>query len=109
MAARIINLDALIPDAAYVVLDGVQHEIKAATVEMYLKVMKSRERLKNASDEVESLEQAVMMITLACPSIDRARLMQLPLPALTALTDIIQEQMEGKSDDEAGEGADAGE
>lgn len=95
--ARIINLDVLIPEKTEVTLDGVNHEIKATTVDMYLKVMKGRERLKNTSDEVEAMEQAITLITLACPTIERKRLLELPLPVLTALTDIIQEQMEGKA------------
>lgn len=99
--ARVINLDALMPEQCFVTLDGANHEIKPATVDTYLRVMKAREKLKNASDEVEGLEQAIMMITLSCPTLERSRLMALPLPALTAITDVIQEMMEGESGKEA--------
>jgi len=96
---KVLNLDALIPDQQYVKLDGVEHEIQAPTVEMYMKVMKSRQRMKNADSDVESMEQAVMLITLACPTIPEERLSKLPLPALTALADLIQQQMEGTGDE----------
>ena len=105
MAPKIINLDALIPDQQFFVLRGVQHELKPASVGVYMKVLKSRERMKNSSEEVEQMQQAIMLITLCCPSITEAELNDLPLKALTALADAIQEQMEEEVDEAGGEPA----
>lgn len=95
MAERVVlDLDALIPDTQYVKLDGKEHEVNPASVDMYLQVMKKRQRIKNADNDVEQMEQAIDLITLACPTIDRARLGRLGLLALTRLADLIQKQME---------------
>ena len=92
---NIINLDALIPEQQYVVLDGTQHEIQFASVEIYMRVIKDRERMKHSSEEVDQMTQAVDLITMCCPTIEPQRLGKLPLRALMALADIIQEQMRG--------------
>ena len=98
---KVTNLDELIPDDQFVVLDNKEHRIVPASVEMYLTVMKRRQRMKNADTDIEQMEQAIELITMACPTIDRERLGRLPLRALTKLTDIIQEQMsdEAEGDD----------
>lgn len=94
MADRVvIDLDALIPDTKYVKLDGIEHPVEPASVDMYLTVMKKRRNLKNADTELDQMEQAIDLITLSCPTITRARLGRLPLRALMAMTDIIEEQM----------------
>ena len=102
---KIINLDELIPDTQYVVLDGQEHPVEPASVDMYLTVMKRRSRMKNADTDLESMEQAIELIVLACPSIDRNRLGKLPLRALTKLADIIQEQMSEEVEGEDGKNA----
>lgn len=95
---KILNLDALIPDKEFVLLDGVEHEIKTPSVGMYLTVMKARSRMKNADNDLEAMEQSIALITLACPDIPEARLKELPLPALTALAERIQALMEGEDE-----------
>lgn len=99
---KIVNLDELIPDTQYVVLDGKEHAVEPASVDMYLSVMKRRQRMKNADTELEQMEQAVELIVLACPTISRERLGKLPLRALTKLADIIQEQMSDEAEGEDG-------
>lgn len=100
---KVIDLDALIPDTQYVRLDGVEHAIEPASVDMYLQVMKRRQRMKNADTELEQIEQAIDLIVLACKTIPRERLGQLPLRALTAMADIIQQQMADEAEGEDGE------
>jgi hypothetical protein len=95
---KIINLDELIPDVQYVILDGTQHAVNPASVEMYLTVMRKRAKMKEADTDLEQIQQAVELITLACPTIPRERLLQLPLRALEAVTDIIEEQMAGEAE-----------
>jgi hypothetical protein len=107
VAPKIINLDSLIPEKQFFILDGDQHELLAASVEVYMKVLKSRERMKSSSEEVEQMQQAIMLITLCCPTITEARLNRLPLKALTALADAIQGQMEEQVDEAGGEEAPA--
>lgn len=96
---KIIDLDALIPETQYVRLDGKEHEILPPSVDMYLQVMKRRGRMKNADTELEQIEQAIELICLACPTIPRERLIKLPMRALTAMTDIIEEQMSDEVED----------
>lgn len=98
MAAKIINLDELIPESQFVILDGKQHEVSPPTVDSYLKIMKQKDNLRLANNEAEQMNQAINLIVMSCPTIDRARLGRLPLKALTALTDIIQDLM-GIEDD----------
>jgi len=103
MATRnVLNLDALIPDDHFVLLDGVEHKVTPPTVDMYLQIMKARQRMKNVDPDLEGMEQSVMLIRMACESIPEERLRRLPLPALTALADLIQNQMENV--DDSGEG-----
>lgn len=102
--AKIINLDELIPEQQTVILDGQEHPLNPPSVEVYLQVLKSRERMKNASEEVEQMTQAIMLIELCCPTIAKERLQKLPMRALTALADAIQSQMEESvHGDESGE------
>jgi hypothetical protein len=103
MAAKIINLDELIPESQFVILDNTQHEVYPPTVDSYLKIMKSREKLRLANDEAEQMNQAINLIVMSCPTIDRGRLGRLPLKALTALTDIIQELMGIEADEAEGQ------
>jgi hypothetical protein len=100
MAAKIINLDDLIPESQIIILDGTEHEVHPPTVDSYLKIMKSREKLRLANDEAEQMNQAINLIVMSCPTLTRERLGRLPLKALTALTDIIQELMGIDSTDE---------
>lgn len=94
MADRIvIDLDALIPDTQYVKLDGIEHAVEPASVDMYLTVMKKRRNLKAADTELDQMEQAIDLIVQACPSISRVRLGKLPLRALMRMTEIIESQM----------------
>ena len=102
---KIINLDELIPDTQYVLLDGTEHAVEPASVDMYLTVMKKRSRMKEADTELEQMTQAIDLIVLACPTITRARLGKLPLRALTKLADIIQEQMSEEAEGEEGKNA----
>lgn len=102
---KIINLDELIPETQYVVLDGVEHAVEPASVDMYLTVMKRRGRMKEADTEVEQMNQAIELIVLACKSISRERLGKLPLRALAKLADIIQEQMSEEAEGEDGKNA----
>lgn len=102
---KVINLDALIPDTQFVILDGKEHAVAPASVDMYLAVMKRRSRIKNADNDLEQMEQAIELIVLACPTISRQRLGELPLRALTALADIIQEQMAEEAEGEDGANA----
>lgn len=102
---KIIDLDALIPETQYVRLDGVEHAVEPASVDMYLTVMARRGKMKEADTELEQIQQAVSLITLACPTIKRERLGKLPLRALTAITDIIEEQMADEAEGKEGEHA----
>lgn len=101
--AKIINLDELLPEKQLVILDGQEHELIPASVEVYMQVLKARERMKHASQELEQMEQGVMLIRLCCPSIEEARLRRLPLRALTALVEAIEEQMADSVQADAGE------
>jgi hypothetical protein len=102
---KIIDLDKLIPETQYVKLDGEEHAVEPASVDMYLQVMRKRTRMKSADTDLEQMEQAIELIVLACPSLSRDRLGRLPLRALTALADIIQEQMADDAEGEDGENA----
>jgi len=90
----ILNLDELIPETRYVTLRGEKYAVNPPTVDMYLRVMKARQRMKYTDKDLEMTEQAMMMIQLACPDIPEATLASLPLKALTALSDMVQEMME---------------
>ncbi len=102
---RILNLDALIPEKLFVRLDGTDHEVHPLTVQMYLSVMKQQQRLKSADGEAAQMDQTVSLIALACPSItekDKQRLYNLPLNVLTALADVVMEQVSSDEEDEGG-------
>lgn len=105
---KIINLDALIPESHTIILDGDEHVVQAASVEAYLRVLKARGRLKNVSTEAEQVELAVEMIVIAVPTLERERLMKLPIRALMAVAELVMDQMRDGEDDseisESGEG-----
>lgn len=90
---KILDLDALIPATQYVRLDGVEHAVIPASVDMYLTILQKKNKMKMADEDLEKITQAVELISLACPTISRKRLGELPLVVLTTLTDIIEEQM----------------
>lgn len=96
---KVINLDALIPESHTIILDGVEHAVEAASVEAYLRVLKTRGRLKNVSTEAEQVELAVEMIVVAVPTIQRERLMRLPIRALMAVAELVMDQMRDGEDD----------
>lgn len=96
---KVINLDALIPESHTIILDGVEHTVEAASVEAYLRVLKTRGRLKNVSTEAEQVELAVEMIVVAVPTIQRERLMRLPIRALMAVAELVMDQMRDGEDD----------
>jgi hypothetical protein len=102
---KIIDLDELIPATQYVRLDGKEHAVEPASVEMYLTVMHKRGKMKDANTEFEQIRESIDLIALACPTISRERLGKLPLRALTKLTDIIQEQMTDEAEGEDGANA----
>lgn len=99
---KIIDLDELIPETQYVRLDGKEHAVEPASVEMYLTVMRKRSKMREADNELEQIQQAVDLIALACPTIPRERLGKLSLRALMAITDIIEEQMATEAEGEDG-------
>lgn len=106
----ILNLDELIPEERYVQLRGTTYVVKPPTVKMYLEVMKQRQRTKYADKDLEMTEQAMMMIKLACPDIPADMLADLPLRALTKLSDMVQEMMEDVASENEEDGdADVGE
>ena len=90
---KIVNLDELIPDIQYIILDGQEHPVNPPSVDTYLIVMRKRRKMKEEDDELAQTEQAIDLITMSCPGVSRERLGQLPLRALTALVDMIQEMM----------------
>lgn len=106
---NVINLDELIPESTFVVLDKTKHEVISPTVEMYVKILKSQRGLRNANSDVEQVEQAVELIHLCCPSITKDRLRSLPMVVLNRLTKVIDEKMgvedavEGQENQETGE------
>jgi hypothetical protein len=106
---QILNLDELIPETQYVQLGGAKYAVNPPTVDMYLRIMKARLRMKNADPDVEMTEQAIMMIKLACPDMPEEKLVALPLRALMALSDMVQGMMEDIAKEEGGESAEAGE
>ena len=99
---KIINLDELIPEVEYVFLDGQEHPINPASVDMYLTVMRKRAKMHEANGELEQIQQAIELISLACPTIKRERLGQLPMRALMAVTDIIERQMQDEAEGKDG-------
>lgn len=109
MAPKIINLDELIPESQFIILDGEQHEVTPPTVDSYFKIMKNREKLRLADSEADQMNRAIDLIVMSCPTLTRARLGKLPLKALTALTDIIQELMGIESDKGESKGEGSGE
>jgi hypothetical protein len=94
MAPRIVNLDELIPENAQVIFKGEHHDVIPASTEMYLHVLKSRDKLKSANQEVEQVEQSILLIRLCAPTIPEIELRKLPLRALMALTHLVEEMME---------------
>ena len=107
---NILNLDALIPDPQFVVLKGEQHEVKTPTLEMYLKVMKSRRNIRNADSDLDQMEMSIQLIKMSCPSISAEVLENLPMQAINALGELIHSLMEDQTEDaEAGSDSDAGE
>lgn len=94
MAVTVLNLDDLIPENAKVIFKGEHHEVIPASTEMYLQVLKSRDKLKHANEQVEQVEQSILLIRLCCPTIPEKDLRALPLRALLALTKVVESMME---------------
>jgi len=97
---QVIDLDELIPQTQRIKLDGKEHDVVPPSVEMYLKVMKARQRMKNADTEIEHIEQAIELIVLAVPTISRDRLVRLQIQPLNRLADIVMEMMSDGSEEE---------
>jgi hypothetical protein len=103
VAGKLLNLDMLLPERVSVLLDGIEHEIRAQSVESWLQLMKEREMIEGMVGPNEgsvTQEQAVKMVELqiniahtACPSIPAERLRQLPINVLAKLVELIGEQM----------------
>jgi 23S rRNA maturation-related 3'-5' exoribonuclease YhaM len=97
--AKIIDLDALMPEKYLIRLDGKEHDLSATTTEMYLKVLKTKKKLGAADDEVTQVETSIDLIVLALPTVNRERLMKLPVPLLMKITEAIDAQMEMMTSD----------
>ncbi len=94
MAIQVINLDELIPEGAAVIFKGERHEVVPASTEMYLEVLKQRDKVKHANEQIEQVEQSILLIRMSCPTIPEKDLRRLPLKALMALTKLIEGFME---------------
>lgn len=94
-----LKLDDLLPEAAVVELDGMEHPIVAQSVEAFLQFMKRRGQLEEAAEATDAtpvlIEQNIELILIAVPSIPKERLMRLPFRALMSLVEFIGEEMTG--------------
>lgn len=109
--AKILDLDAILPEAQFVRLDGIDHPISVTSVEMYLQILKQRDKLDVAEKQNNEYAQTILaidMIIMAAPSLKKERLMKLPLQALLKLTQLIESQLTEQAE-EAGAANDAGE
>jgi len=113
--ARRLNLDDYIPAAAYVILDGIEHEIAARSVQVWLNFLKGREELEAmVNDDTPNAERAealmngnIDIIVMVCPTVTRERLLRLSLEAIQKFTQFIAEEMRGlveTEEDEEGSG-----
>ena len=106
----------MLPEDRFIRLDGKDHPLRTPSTAMYLKAIKGK-KVRKDSDDIESQTQmSIDLITMAAPSIPRERLIELPLPMLTRISDSIDEMFnemtaaanDGKpviaeEDDESGE------
>ena len=89
---KILNIDELITEAPMViVIEGVEHPMKTATLEDFLQNMKDLEAMAAAPSVVAETEITVKMIARSIPSLSEADILKWPMPAITRLFDIIRE------------------
>lgn len=94
MAAEIINLDEIIPESARIQYQSKIYEIRPVSTEMYLQVLKTQDKLKNANEQVEQVEQSILLIRLCCPELPEKDLRAMPLRGLMRMTKEVERMME---------------
>ena len=89
---KILNIDELINEAPMiVVIDGVEHKMKTATLEDFLQNMKDLEAMAAAPSIVAETEITVKMIARSLPTLTEEDILKWPMPAITRLFDIVRE------------------
>lgn len=101
--AKILNLDELgKKEVRAIVIGGKEHEIKEMSVEDFIEVTKSAEKLEKTTDPAEQIQETVNMLQRALPTVDRKDLLALSFEKLTALGAFVRgddlESIIGKQD-----------
>lgn len=86
---KVLNLDALKTEAPVaIVLDGVRHEMKVATVQTFVDNLKLIEELGTNPSMIREIEAAKTIILRSFPTLSEEQVGNFPLDTLQQLSDL---------------------
>lgn len=89
--AKILNLDALAAkEVREVVLGGTTHQIKEMSVEDFIEINKSAQKLEGVTDMAVQISETINILQRAIPTVDKNALMDLSFEQLTALSAFVR-------------------
>lgn len=115
MPQEILNLDAILPEESYVTYKREKHPIIPLSSEHFIELTRQRLRMQRQaqrggseeSDETINVLQTIEVIHMAVPSIPKDELSRMPITALQALSEAIEQASEVRKP-EGAEGNDEG-